>query len=63
MVGPPIPSNGCKVFKRKDLRPDFPVQVYGLKKKIRLTPDLSSYHCFKNSRLELTKLQMEVIAW
>ena len=26
---PPIRSNVCKVFKRKDLRPDFPVQARG----------------------------------
>jgi hypothetical protein len=27
----PYPSNVCKVFIRKDLRPDFPVQVCGFK--------------------------------
>lgn len=26
-AGPPILSNVCKVFKRKDLRPDFPAQA------------------------------------
>jgi hypothetical protein len=29
----PIPSNLCKVFKIKDLCPDFPVQAGGLKRK------------------------------
>jgi hypothetical protein len=28
MVGTPSRQNVCKVFKRKDLRPDFPVQVF-----------------------------------
>jgi hypothetical protein len=35
----PIPSNVCKVFKRKDLRPDFPVQFRGLNEQVRCEPD------------------------
>jgi hypothetical protein len=39
MVSPLSPSNLRKVFKRKDLRPDFPAQAFGLNEKVRLSPD------------------------
>jgi hypothetical protein len=40
MAWSPIPSKVCKVFKRKDLRPDFPVQACGLNEQVRRDPDL-----------------------
>jgi len=31
----------CKVFKQKNLHPDFPVQAHGLNEKARLSAELS----------------------
>ena len=47
-LGPPFPSNVCKVFKINDLRPDFPEQACGLKVKARLLtgPAFSIYFYF-----------------
>jgi hypothetical protein len=47
----------CKVFKRKDLLPDFPVQVCGLNAKARLWPGLFSI-CFYFIEWGITKMPL-----
>jgi len=46
MVGPPSRQNVYKVFKRKDLRPDFPVQVLWLKATARLFGRAAFFYLF-----------------
>jgi hypothetical protein len=60
-MGSPGPrQNVCKVFKRKDLSPDFRVQVCELNAKARLLAGPPFSICFYFSEWSITKMPLSV---